>query len=51
MKNLESPDLAPVMGDLSQDKLFTLLTIPQHGGLTAEEHAIIFQKTAAASRG
>ena len=51
MKNLESPDLASVMGDLSQEELFTLLAIPQHGGLTAEEHAIIFQKPAAASRG
>jgi hypothetical protein len=51
MKILESPDLGPVMGDLSQEELFTLLTIPQHGGLTAEEHAIIFQKTVDASRG
>jgi hypothetical protein len=51
MKSLESPDLGPVMDDLGQEDLFTLLTIPQHGGLTAEEHAIIFQKAVSASRG
>jgi hypothetical protein len=50
MKKIELPDLSHVIDDLTQEDLFTLLAIPQHGGLTAEEHATIFQKTVAASR-
>ena len=50
MKPLTRPDLAPVIEALDLEDLFTLLTILQHGGLTAEEHAIIFQKGPAHSQ-
>ena len=50
MKPLASPDLSGVLERLTIDDLFTLVAISQHGGLTAEEHAIIFQKSNDSSR-
>jgi hypothetical protein len=50
MKPLFSPDLSEVVERLTLEDLFTLVAIAQHGGLTAEEHAIIFQKSIASSR-
>jgi len=50
MKPLAVPDLSPVIDDLDMADLFTLVAILQHGSLTPEEHAIIFQTNVAASR-
>lgn len=50
MKPLEHTDLTPIANDLDIDDLFTLVAILQHGSLTAEEHATIFQKNLFASR-
>ena len=50
LKPLVAPDLSRVIDDLDLDDLFTLVAILQHGSLTAEEHATIFQKSVAASR-
>jgi hypothetical protein len=50
MKTLELPDLSSVMSDLTQEDLFALVAIPQHGALTAEELGMIFQKSLPASR-
>jgi GTPase SAR1 family protein len=50
MKPLVLPDLSPVIDDLDLDDLFTLVAILQHGSLTPEEHATVFQKSVAASR-
>ena len=50
MKPLSPPDLSGVVDRLTLEDLFTLVAIPQHGGLTAEEHAVVFQKSVAASR-
>lgn len=50
LKPLVTPDLSPVIDDLDLDDLFTLVAILQHGSLTAEEHAMIFQKSLSASR-
>jgi hypothetical protein len=45
MKPLVSPDLSPLISALDVTDLFTLVAILQHGSLTAEEHARIFQKS------
>lgn len=50
LKPLVTPDLSRVIDDLDLDDLFTLVAILQHGSLTAEEHAVIFQKSVATSR-
>ncbi|MBX7222810.1 MAG: ATP-binding protein [Blastocatellia bacterium] len=50
LKPLEAPDLAPVIDSLNQDDLFTLVAIMQHGSLTPDEHALVFQKGLAASQ-
>ncbi len=50
MKPLVPPDLSPVIDDLKLADLFTLVAILQHGSLTPEEHATVFQKSRAASR-
>ena len=50
MKALATPDLAPVIEALGQDDLFTLVAILQHGSLTSEEHALVFQRSLANSR-
>ncbi len=50
MKPLVPPDLSPVIDDLQLADLFTLVAIMQHGSLTPEEHATVFQKSNAASR-
>jgi len=44
MKALVSPDLSPLIRALDVTDLFTLVAILQHGSLTPEEHASIFQK-------
>lgn len=50
LKPIATPDLSPVIEDLDSDDLFTLVAILQHGSLTPEEHAIVFQRSIAASR-
>jgi len=50
MKPLVLPDLSSLIGALHTADLFTLVAILQHGSLTPEEHAHIFQKTIAASQ-
>jgi hypothetical protein len=50
MKPLVSPNLSPVIDALDLADLFTLVAILQHGSLTPEEHATVFQKSSAASR-
>jgi hypothetical protein len=50
MKPLSSPDLSKVLERLAMEDLFSLVAISQHGGLTAEDHAIIFQKSIDSSR-
>ncbi len=50
LKPLVTPDLSRVIDDLDLDDLFTLVAILQHGSLTAQEHATIFQKSVGASR-
>jgi hypothetical protein len=50
MKPLSSPELSEMLERLTLEDLFTLVAIPQHGSLTAEEHAVIFQKDVAYSR-
>lgn len=50
MKALVTPDLSPIIDDLDLDDLFTLVAILQHGSLTAAEHALVFQRSAAMSR-
>jgi len=50
MKAMSAPDIGAVIAGMDQDDLFTLLAIMQHGSLTADEHATVFQWTRAASR-
>jgi len=50
MNPLVSPNLSPVIDALDLADLFTLVAVLQHGSLTPEEHATIFQKSVAASR-
>ncbi len=50
MRPLLRPELSPVVDDLSLEDLFTLVAILQHGGLTAEEHMVVFQESVASSR-
>ncbi len=50
MKPLAAPDLMPVIAALDTDDLFTLVSVLQHGSLTPEEHATIFQKNLAVSQ-
>jgi uncharacterized protein YukE len=44
------PDLSPMIEVLDLADLFTLVAILQHGSLTPEETAVIFQKSLVASR-
>lgn len=50
LKPIMTPDLSSVIDDLDLDDLFTLVAILQHGSLTPEEHALVFQKSVPASR-
>jgi len=50
LKGFPLEDPAAITEDLNQDQLFTLIAILQHGGLTPEEHAEVFQEPLAASR-
>lgn len=50
MKPLTTPDLTPVIAALDTDDLFTLVAVLQHGSLTPDEHATIFQKNLSASQ-
>jgi hypothetical protein len=50
MKAISAPDIGAVIAGMDQDDLFALLAIMQHGSLTAEEHAAVFQWARAASR-
>ncbi|MFN0088153.1 MAG: AAA family ATPase [Blastocatellia bacterium] len=50
MKPLAAPDLTPIIDALDTDDLFTLVAVLQHGSLTPEECATIFQKSLAASQ-
>ena len=50
LKTFAVRDLSAVTEDLNLGQLFTLVALLQHGGLTPEEHALVFQKNIAASR-
>jgi AAA ATPase domain len=50
MRPLAALDLGPVIEALDTNDLFTLVAILQHGSLTPEEHAVIFQKSISSSR-
>ncbi|HKX26867.1 MAG TPA: ATP-binding protein [Blastocatellia bacterium] len=50
MRPVAALDLSPVIEALDLDDLFTLMAILQHGSLTLEEHAVIFQKSVPASQ-
>jgi hypothetical protein len=50
LNSLEAADLAPVIEDLAERDIFTLVAILQHGGLTPEEHSRVFQTGLSASR-
>jgi hypothetical protein len=50
MKPLVTADLTPVVKALDTDDLFTLVAVLQHGSLTPDEYATIFQKSLAASQ-
>jgi hypothetical protein len=50
MNPLAAPDLTPVIAALDLDDLFALAAVLQHGSLTPEEHATIFQRSLAASQ-
>ncbi len=46
---LGAPEIEPMVAELGQEDLFTLLAVMQHGSLTADEHARVFQQSPAAS--
>jgi len=50
LKPIATPDLSRVIEDLDLDDVFTLVAILQHGSLTPEEHALVFQRSISASR-
>lgn len=50
LKPILMPDLSPIVADLDMSDLFTLVAVLQHGSLTDEEHATIFQSSVAESR-
>lgn len=50
MKQPAVSDLARVTGDLSLTDLFSLVALLQHGSLTPEEHATVFQQPLEVSR-
>jgi hypothetical protein len=50
MRPLSRPDLGQVISEFDQDDLFTLAAVLQHGSLTPEEHAIVFQLSLTESR-
>ncbi len=50
LKPLVTADLSALVKAMDLDDLFTLMAVLQHGSLTPEEHATIFQKSLTASR-
>jgi hypothetical protein len=50
MKPLLNADLSALIDDLGAEAIYTLVSILQHGSLTAEEHALLFHKELGASR-
>jgi len=50
VRAIEAHDLLPVIADLAPHDLFSLVAFMQHGSLTAEEHAIVFQQRSDISR-
>jgi hypothetical protein len=50
MKPMGRPPLDAVIEELDQDDLFSLSAVMQHGSLTPEEHAAVFDSTLGASR-
>ncbi len=50
MAPIISPDVSRIIKEFDLADLFSLLAILQHGGLTAEEHARIFQISISAAR-
>jgi hypothetical protein len=50
VRAITAHDLLPVIADLAPQDLFSLVAFMQHGSLTAEEHAIIFQQRRDISR-
>jgi hypothetical protein len=50
LRALSQPDLGPVISEFDQQDLFTLAAVLQHGSLTPEEHATVFQWNPAESR-
>ncbi len=50
MRPLKPPDLTQVISEFDQDDLFTLAAVLQHGSLTPEEHATVFQLSLPESR-
>jgi len=50
MRPLSRPDLGQVISEFDQEDLFTLAAVLQHGSLTPEEHATVFQLSLTESR-
>ncbi len=50
IKPLVRPQLGRLGADFDLEDLFTLVAILQHGGLTVEEHTIVFRRSESASR-
>jgi hypothetical protein len=50
VRAIEAHDLLPVIADLAPHDLFSLVAFMQHGSLTADEHAIVFQQRSDISR-
>src|SRR5690606_11605926 len=44
LRPIVPPDLGTVTGTLDLDDLFTLVAVSQHGSLTVDEHAVVFQR-------
>ena len=47
---LVAPKIEPIIASLSQEDLFNLLAVMQHGSLTADEHARVFRQSRETSR-
>jgi hypothetical protein len=50
MKPVGRPPIDEVIEQLDQSDLFSLAAVMQHGSLTPEEHAAVFNSTLGASR-